>query len=319
MKFPNLFKLLAFLTGGAMLLTASPFVIQTVIDPTGNSFINLLGINNGGTIAGFDNNAPAQGFTLVLPNNFSSENFPGSTSSMVTGINQNGDTVGIYTDAAGNTHGFTDIGGSFKTVDNPASPVFNQGLGINNSDETVGYYAPTQLGTTGQIAYSQSGGVFSNVNSLLPANFNSQAVGVNNVGNIVGFFMPTATTSVGFLDVGGTISMIDPFGSTFTPALGINNLGEIVGFYLDGSSVQHGYIDIGGVFTSFDPPASTNTTINGVNDLGDIVGFYTDANDNVIGFVGTTTPEPATLALVGAGLLACLGVLRRRNGSLKIG
>src|SRR5580658_5759867 len=189
MKFPNLFKLLTFLTGGAMLLSASPFVIQTVIDPTGTNFINLLGINNSGTIAGFDNANTAQGFTLVLPNSFTNENFPGATQSMVTGINQNGDTVGIFMDAAGNTHGFTDIGGTFKTVDNPASPVFNQGLGINNSDETVGYYAPTQLGTTGQIAYSQLGGVFSNVNALLPSNANSQAVGINNAGDIVGFYL----------------------------------------------------------------------------------------------------------------------------------
>src|ERR1700733_15593271 len=104
MKFLNLFKIVAFLTGGAMLLTASPFTIQTVTDPTGNNFINLLGINNSGTIAGFDNNAPAQGFTLTLPSNFTTENFPGAVSSMVTGINSLGDTTGIYTDAAGNTH-----------------------------------------------------------------------------------------------------------------------------------------------------------------------------------------------------------------------
>jgi hypothetical protein len=313
MKFPNLLNLLALLAGGAILSTAGGFSIQTVQDPANPTFTQLLGINNGGTIAGFSG-ATATGFTLVLPNNFSSENFPGAAQTMVTGINQNGDTVGIYVDAGGNTHGFTNIGGTFTTVDDPASAVFNQGLGINNSDRTVGYYAPTQAGTTGQIAYSQSGGVFSNVNSLLPANFNSQAVGIDNAGDIVGFYMPTATTSVGFLDLAGVISTIDPFGSTFTQALGINNLGEIVGFYLDGSSVQHGYIDNGGVFTSFDPAGSVNTTINGVNDLGQIVGFYTDANDNVIGFVGTQTPEPATLTLVGAGMLACLGVLRRKNG-----
>jgi hypothetical protein len=307
-------NLLAFLTGGAMLLTASPFAVQTVIDPTGNNFINLLGINNSGKIVGFDNNPLAQGFTLVLPANFASENFPGATSTMVTGINQNGDTVGIYTDAGGNTHGFTEIGGSFTTVDDPASPVFNQGLGINNSDRTVGYFAPTQAGTTGQIAYSQAAGTFTNINSLLPANFNSQAVGIDNAGDIVGFYMPTSATSIGFLDMAGVITTIDPFGSAFTQALGINNFGEIVGFYTDGNAVQHGYVDNGGIFTSFDPAGSVNTTINGVNDLGQIAGFYTDANDNVIGFVGTPTPEPATLTLVGAGLLAGLGIWRRRNG-----
>jgi hypothetical protein len=314
MKFPTLLNLLVFLAGGAVLSTAGSFTVQTVQYPTDPTFTQLLGINNSGTVAGFHGGVTAQGFTLVLPNSFTTENFPGSAQTMVTGINQNGDTVGIYMDGAGNTHGFTEIGGTFTTVDDPASTVFNQGLGINSSDRTVGYYAPTQAGTTGQIAYSQFGGSFTNINALLPANFNSQAVGINNGGNIVGFYMPTATTSIGFLDLGGVISTIDPFGSTFTQALGINNLGEIVGFYTDAMGNQHGYVDIGGVFTSFDPPGSVNTTINGLNDKGQIVGFYTDANDNVIGFVGTPTPEPATLTLVGAGLLAGLGILRRKNG-----
>jgi hypothetical protein len=98
--------------------------LSFVTDPTGNGLINLLGINGSGVIGGFDGSS---GFTLTLPNNFKSENFPSPPSSgpsMVTGINAAGDTSGIYMDAAGNTHGFTDIGGTFKTVDNPLSTVF---------------------------------------------------------------------------------------------------------------------------------------------------------------------------------------------------
>lgn len=318
MKNCNLLILLALLIGGAVFSMGASFTIQTVQDPNDLAFTELLGINNSGTVAGFFGAVTAKGFTLTLPSSFSNENFPGSAQTIVTGINQNGDTVGIYVDNAGNSHGFTDIGGTFTTVDDPSSTVFNQGLGINNSDATVGYYASTQLGTTGQTAYSQMGGAFTNINLLLPVNDGSQAAGINNAGNIVGFYMEGAD-SIGFLDVGGTISTIDPFASVFTQALGINNSGEIVGFYLDAMGNQHGYIDMGGVFTSFDPVGSVSTTINGVNDLGQIVGFYTDNNDNVIGFVGSQTPEPGTLTLVSAGLVAGLGILRRKKGSLRIG
>ena len=141
----------------------------------------------------------------------------------------------------------------------------------------------------------------------LPTNFNNQAVGINSAATpwIVGFYQPDAglTTSFGYLDVGGTITTIDPFGSTFTQALGVNDLGEIVGFYTDATAIQHGYIDNGGVFTSFDPPGSVSTTINGLNDKGDIVGFYTSASaDAVIGFVGTPVPEPSTWAMMLAWL-----------------
>ena len=165
---------------------AAGYSIQTITDPTGNNFINLLGINNAGEIGGFDNNNPAQGLTLTLPNHFTSQNFPGSTSSMVTAINNNGDTAGIYTDTANNTHGYTHIGGIFRTVDDPASTVFNQALGINNAGNTVGYYAPTQAGATGQIAYEQTQGKFININASLPSNMNSQAVGINSSNSIVG-------------------------------------------------------------------------------------------------------------------------------------
>jgi hypothetical protein len=305
--------LLLALAGTASASPVGGYSVQTVTDPTGTNFINLLGINNAGTIGGFDNNVTAQGFTLTLPSTFTPENFPGAASTMVTAINNNGDTAGIYTDTGGNTHGFTKIGGAFATVDNPASVVFNQALGINDANTTVGYYAPTQGGTPGQIAYSQSHGAFTNINALLPTNVNSQAVGINNAGTIVGFYQPLISTSIGFLDVGGVISQLDPFGSTFTQALGINNLGEIVGFWTDGGNVQHGYIDNNGVFTSFDPTGSSNTTINGVNDLGQIVGFYTASGTaNVLGFVGTPVPEPAApIAVALAGLIAAR--LKRRS------
>jgi hypothetical protein len=298
------------LTGVALLiLTAAQqayatYMVQTVESPANPTFTQLLGINNAGTIAGFDGAVVAEGFTLTLPNNFSSQNYPASIASMVTAINTAGSTAGVYQDAGGTTHGYTDIGGTFTTVDQPGT-VFNQALGINDANITVGYSSAIDpAGQVGQKAYSQKGGVFTSINSLLPANQNSRATGINNSGDIVGFYMPTGTISIGFVDIGGTITTIDPFSSTFSQALGINSLGEIVGFYTDNSGMEHGYTDVSGIFTSFDPTGSTNTVVNGVNDLGQLVGFYTDSSDDTIGLVATPVPEPASLTLIGASFLA---------------
>ncbi len=207
-------------------------------------------------------------------------NFPGATSTQVTGINAAGDLSGLYVDAAGNTHGFTRIGGSFTTVDNPASTVFNQALGINNSDETVGYYAPTQAGTDQATSLTRKKAACSPTSTICcppTSTVRRSASTAHATPWIVGFYQPTGpTTSVGFVDAGGTITPIDPFGSTFTQALGVNDQGDIVGVYVDSTTALSTAI----LTTAASSPVSTrqgsaSTTINGINDKGDIVGFYT--------------------------------------------
>jgi hypothetical protein len=309
---PVRFKLaLGALTAVALALTTGPalavtFTVQNIIDPLNPTFTQALGINDTSVIVGYGNATTFNGFQLVLPPvpaNFTRQNVLGAGGgTQVVGISGAGTTVG-FSITGGVTNGFAQNGGTFTTVDKPGT-AFNQLLGINKSGTTAaGYSSIDPAGAVNHKALTVAGGpsfttpVFTDINALLPANFNSQATGVNDAGTVVGFYLPTATTSIGFLDQGGVITPIDPFGSTNTAALGINNSGEIVGFEVDAGGVQHGYVDIGGVFSPFDPPGSVNTTINGVNNLGQIVGFFTDANENTIGFVATpVVPEPASTA-----------------------
>lgn len=111
------------------MLEAITFSVQNISYPGDPTFTQLLGINNAGTIAGTHNGALPQGFTLTLPNTFTSQNFPGAVATRVTAVNNNGSTAGIYVDATGTTQGFTKIGGTFTTVDQPGTK-FNQALGI---------------------------------------------------------------------------------------------------------------------------------------------------------------------------------------------
>jgi len=120
---------------------------QTVNAP-GAGFTQLLGINKFGTIAGYRGSGlpghPNKGFTLVLPNTFTEENFPGSVQAQVIGINNNSvaDTAGFYIDGSGANHGFLKVGGTFKTVDFSATtsvPKVNQLLGLNAHAQSAGF------------------------------------------------------------------------------------------------------------------------------------------------------------------------------------
>jgi uncharacterized membrane protein len=308
------------------------------LNPT---FTQALGINNSDTIVGYGNATIFNGFTLTLPPvapSFARLNFPGADGgTQVIGISKDDEptTVGFYI-KGGVTNGFANTGGqggTFTTVDDPGF-AFTQLLGINHRGTTAaGYWTHDPAGATGQIAGTVSGGpsftspTFTNVNNLLPVNFNSQATGVNDAGTVVGFYQTTPNTSplfTAFVDTSGAITPFQFPGSVSTQALGVNDLGWIVGDYVDAGGEMFGFLDKGGVFSTINPPDATSSTANGINDLGRIVGFYTAADGSTIGFItgnmiGTTIPEPSTWAMMLAGFagLGFLGYRQTRRAKLQ--
>jgi probable HAF family extracellular repeat protein len=303
----------------ASLAWAAPaYNFLSVASPGDPAFTQLLGINNSSTIAGYFGDGAMianNGFTLVLPNSFTPENFPGAAQTQVIGINNTGWTDGFYVDGAGVTHGFTFNAGTYTTVDAPGT-AFNQLLGINDGLTAVGYSSTDPAGATLQMSFKEAAGVFSYISGFPSGTGNNQAVGINGAGTAVGFYQDATGTFHGYIATGTTANTFDVSfaGAMGTQAFGINNHGEIVGDYTDSTGTMHGFVYIGGVFYTVDDPSGVpgSTIINGVNDLGQLVGFYADANDNVIGFVATPTPEPGSLMLLGSGLLVGLGALRRK-------
>ncbi len=264
------------------------------IDFTGDTFTELLGINNGGTIVGL-HNAINKGFSITNPGTFTAENPPGSVQTDVVGINNAGVSTGFFVDAGGTTHGFIDSNDTFSTLDATAT-AFNQLLSINDMGQEAGYSSLDPAGQVNQLAYvRQTNGTYTYLDNAahtlnLPANVNSQATGINNADQVVGFFMPTTTTSDGFVLNNGKLTVLQAPGSTFTQALGENNEGQIVGFYNDASGATHGFVYSGGNYTTVDAPNATATTINGINDVGQVVGFDVDAAGNTNG-ITTKLPE----------------------------
>jgi probable HAF family extracellular repeat protein len=139
---------------------------------------------------------------------------------------------------------------------------------------------------------------FTTFNAPGATGFGTEAFGINDSGQIVGFFFDAGnTTTHGFLDTGGSFTVIDAPGASSTHAYKINDSGQIVGWFQDALGA-HAFVDTGGSFTTINAPGATNTYAYGINDSGQIVGYFVDALGSH-GFVDTggsftTLPGVAT-------------------------
>ena len=206
---------------------------------------------------------------------FTSIDFPGAKASIANGINAQGDIVGEYTDATGNSHGFLLHSNIYSSIDFPGAS-FTSAKGINLAGDIVGWY---QGGTADFHGFLLRAGVFTTVNS--PTGTPAVANGINTAGDIVGSYSDSAG-SHGFLLSGGVYTTIDypasyccSSGVKNSQAMSINRLGDIVGEYLPLLN-SFGYLFQAGVFTSISSSSDQNIAY-GINAQGDIAGTVFDA------------------------------------------
>ena len=259
---------------------------------TGDTFTQLLGINNAGVIAGYHNFALNSGFRLVLPKDFTTENDPlGAQGTQVIGINNSDFTVGFFVDKNGKTHGFerNPSSGVYGTVGFPGT-IFNQLLGVNDKGQASGYYSNSINNTTPDFPYIYDiGGQVFEVIYIPGAVGGAQATGINNSQQVSGFYIDKNNVNHGFFLSFGSLTTLDYPGSIFTQALGLNNVNEVVGVYQDRSGASHGFVynTVTKKYQSVDDPNGVGTTVvNGTNDKHKLVGFW-GTNPNNTGFVAT--------------------------------
>jgi probable HAF family extracellular repeat protein len=283
---------------------------------------------------------------------FTTVSFPGSSSSVATGINNAGQIVGTYTDTAGKVHGFLDTNGVYKSIDVPGSTQTIP-TGINNAGQIVGasdghvFVDTNGVFTTpnipGQVAAGYSGGFFSP----------NAKLGINDSGKIVGTTLnpdPTHPGEFGFLYSNGMFTLLGPMGplrnAIWNPT-GINDAGQITistnpggpGFsfvYPSGPSIPSnlGVLNVaiginnrGQVVEDLAIPTPVSVFTNVlVNPDGAFSTFLlpfialglNDA-DQIVGntFEATPIPEPTSPLLLVCGL-AAIGIARNRRRAAKL-
>jgi hypothetical protein len=163
----------------------------TAIDaPGGGGFTAAVGINAQSEIVGRYQDAPGgplHGFSLI-EGHFNKIDVPGAGLTNVFGVNDRGDVVGAYTDAANTMHGFVlhSTGGGFETIDAPKASRFTVATGINTRNDIVGYYRDRSGLTHGFLLRNGQYATIDGPNGV----GDTQALGINGRGDIVGTYSP---------------------------------------------------------------------------------------------------------------------------------
>ncbi len=256
-----------------------------------------------------------------------------ANTTFASGINASNEIVGwshlsINPSGGGPLLGFLLSGGTFSPILVPGAASTGPS-GINDSGKIVGaFYEPGAVSTDGFLDVANT---FTTID--VPGAKNTLPFAINNLDQIVGSYGPVFGDESGFFFDGSQFFNLDISGVPRIEPTGINNIGEIVGSFSPGGffgiTDAHGFLFSGGSFFQVDFPGSIATFAEGINNAGDIVGAFTDAEEIVHGFLATPAlpgegielpqisgslspvPEPATMLLLGSGLLSLVGLRRK--------
>ncbi len=176
-------------------------------------------------------------------------------------VTDSGMIVGCYQSAGGPTRGFTDHGGRFITITDPAAGHRSQlrgcVLGANSRGVLTGYY----LSASGvQHAFVDRGGRFIPVDAPGAggrAGEGTIAVDINDSGVVAGYYYTARHGERGFVLRHGRYTTVHyPPGSPGTWASGVSDNGTITGGSTSRRGVLSGFMDAGGVFSPIAVPGA---------------------------------------------------------------
>ena len=214
------------------------------------------------------------------------------------GINNQGEIVGSYADAADRRHGFVLDDGAYTTVDDPDAPGNTAILDVDDRGRLVG---ASGLVTHGYLADGRGQPIEIDAPAVVS---DTVPLGINSRGEVVGYpDVGSARSYHGFLrDRRGRFRRIDVPGAMGTAAARITDHGQIVGYYSDTNDNPSAAVDLRGFLLDrrgrlerIDVPDATLTQPLGINNLGEIVGVYADAAGTAHGFVRGRDGEYTTI------------------------
>ena len=241
-----------------------------------------------------------------------------------TGINDSGWVTGFSTvpfepGAPALSHAFLYTGGPLQDLGTLGGGS-SFGMAINASGRVVG--SSSIAGNAATHAFLYAGGPLQDLGTL--GGTNSFAQAVNAGGQIAGYSSITGDgASHAFLYSGGPLQDLGTLGGNDSFAFGVSATGQVVGrSQTVGNGALHAFLFDGGTMHDLNDLVDasgagwTLVEARGINDLGQIVGTAKFGSGPNRAVVLSPVPEPATYALLLAGLAVVTGAARRRRGAV---
>jgi hypothetical protein len=199
---------------------------------------------------------------------------------------------------------------TFRTLDNPKDPTFNQLLGINNHNRVAGFFGSGVNGhpNKGYLLSSPLGNPSYHAENF-PGSAQTEVAGINDNGVSVGQFLKAGRVSGFYLQNGTYHKVVFPGSSSSNELLGINNAGLAVGEFANGLDMHAYRLNINTHrFARINIRNSANVIATGINAGGAVVGFFTNAVGKTVGFLRRPSGQVVTLAKRGADLTEAFGI-----------
>jgi hypothetical protein len=223
---------------GTKLTTVNKAGCQTTAGLTGS--IAFFGINTAGAVVGWCvSTKTGLDIAFMYANGkFTAINFPKSSGTQASGINDKGEIVGLYLDSTGASHGFSKIGTKYTSIDAKAD-TNTVAWGVNNNGQ-ITVYATNSSG--GFDSFLKTGSTFKKISDP-KADVGTIVHTPNNKGDITGtYYTNSGADTHGFLLHGGKyFDVNDPKGKTLSRSDGLNDKLEMVGRYSPSTGGNFGF------------------------------------------------------------------------------
>jgi uncharacterized membrane protein len=214
-----------------------------LLDPAalGTYFSAAGGPNDlGATYGAYADATGAQHGFVLRGNHLETVDFPGHLNSNADGYNEFGTLLGVYWDADGAFHGILRRGKGWDTPFDVAGSAETYPLGLNDLNESVGYWDTNPKAPVPHGFYRDGNGKITQLD--VPGADNTVAFAINDVGQIAGYYWSGAGPMHSFVESNGKFASFDFPGAIDTAATTINNFGVVSGYYIDANHQQHGFV-----------------------------------------------------------------------------